>query len=313
MKGKNGDGGRLIEHDATKAARKRTKGGALVDVRALEASLQRDLADQTKALVKAEPLGAAATIIRTKNRRFTIGEQPLEAPIRCVILATAAAQFYYEDEYDPNVKSSPACFALAPTEGELAPDARAPDRQHDGPCVTCPQNQPGSGRRGGFSRACQLRRRLAILMVDDRSDDPAWASLELSVTAIKGWSNYVRGLAGVHNLAYFAAVTELDFEDDKSGDYWHLSMRFVDRLSNVRPDWLTPAKGVKVGAPGWFDTTVIGRKVREITDGKALLQPPLAGTADAPARGQGGRRRVKVQKKAGRRPEPARAQGQRRA
>lgn len=279
-----------------KSLTKASKGGALVSRDLLEKSLQADLQDRTQALVRAEPVASAASIIRCKNRRFTIGEQPLDAPLRVVVLATAAVQQYYDTAYDPEVKSSPVCFALAPSESELVPDATVPKLQHqDGvgaPCLTCRRNLPGSGPRGGFSRACSLRRRVAVMFIDDKSDDPQWASLELSVTAIKGWSQYVKSLAGIHNIPYFLAGTELDFEDDKSGDYWHLGVRFIDKVTALRPDWLQPSKGVKVGSPGWFDTTMIGRRVKEITEQRSLLVPPSQVVDDGQQRG--GKKRVKV-------------------
>lgn len=284
---------------------KKGKVGLPVSIDVLERSMIKDLSETTRALVKAEPVAAASSIIRCKNRRFTIGEQPLEAPLQVVILATAAGQFYYDTPYDPDEKSSPVCYALAPTEAELMPAtegaAKPPKPQHDGPCVTCPKNQPGTGARGGFSRACSLRRRIAVLLVDDKSEDPQWASLELSVTAIKGWSAYVRNLAGVFNIPYFLAVTSLDFVDDKKGDYWHLGMTFVDRLAKVRPDWVTPEKGVKVGSPGWFDTTPLGRKIKEINETRALMSVPAPQLVDAGGRGK---KRVpvgKTKKKGGRR------------
>lgn len=269
------------------------KTGLPVSIELLEKSMITDLRDVTQALVKAEPVAGSANIIRCKNRRFTLGEQPIEAPLTVIVLATAAGQFYYEGPYDPEVKSSPVCFALATSEAELVPDPASPKKQNDGPCLTCKQNQPGSGDRGGFSRACALRRRLAVMFIGDKSEDPQWASIELSVTAIRGWSTYVKGLAGVHNIPYFLAVTQLDFEDDKSGDFWHLGVKFMGKVSSVRPDWLTPPKGTKVGQAGWFDTTLLGRKVKEINETRALLVAPVQMAEDS-TRSRGGKKRVPV-------------------
>lgn len=274
-------------------APKKGKGGALASRDLLEKSLAATLQDTTQALVRAEPVASSANIIRTKNRKFAMGDETLAGPLKVVVLATAAGQFFYETAYDPEVRSAPVCFALAPSESELTPDPASPKLQNDGPCVTCKQNQPGSGDRGKFSRACGLRRRMAIMFLNDKSDDPQWASIELSVTAIKGWSSYVKSLAGIYNIPYFLAGTELDFEDDKSGDYWHLGMKFIDKLTVLRPDWVQPGRGVKIGSPGWFDTTLIGRKVKEINDTRALMVPPsLVVDDDKPVKGA--KRRVKV-------------------
>lgn len=264
-----------------------------VGLDAIERGYLSDLQDTTKALVAAEPLGGSQNIIRVKNKRFFLGEHPLDAPLKVVVLATAAVQNYYEEKYDPDEKSSPVCWARAPSESELAPPDDVPKKQNE-VCAGCPQNLPGSGERGGFTRACASRRRLAVMFIGDESDDPQWASLELSVTAIKGWSAYVKGLAAVHNIPYFMAVTSLDFEDDKSGDYWHVAMAFEERVSKARPDWLKPEKGVKPTDPGAFYTSVLGRRVKEIVDTRALMAAPAL-IADAPKRGaKGAKRRVPV-------------------
>lgn len=269
----------------------RKKSTAVVSLAALDKALTKDLSDRAKQMAAAEPATSASTIIRVKNMRFLLNDQILGDSLRVVVIGSAAGLFYYDEPYSPDVKNPPVCFALAPTEAELMPHDSAPEKQHNGLCATCPKNQPGSGDRGGWTRACSLRRRLAVMMADDKSEDPQWASLELSVTAIKPWAKYVQGLAGVHSIPYFLAVTELTFKEDTKKDQWHIEPLFVDKLAAARPDWLTP-KSLKVGDEGWFDDTLIGRKVAEVAETKALLVPPslVAPTPMTTAKGKGKRR-----------------------
>lgn len=251
-----------------------------VSVEELERALVPHMKESAQALANAEPVYSTQNIIRVKNKKFSFGDETLPAPLRVVVLGSAFAQMYYDAEYDPDNRTPPVCFALANTENELAPHETAPDKQSE-LCMNCPQNKPGSHPKGGWMRACAGRRRLAILLVSDRSPDPQIGSIELSASALKAWTQYVKGLAGVHNMPIHAVVTELNFVDTKK-DTWYVGAAFGGRLTQERPEWLMPPKGVKVGSEGWYDQTIIGRKVKEVYESKMLLVPPSLVAPEAP-------------------------------
>lgn len=266
-------------------ARKKEPGTSVISVDDLERALAPLARESATALAKAEPVYNSTNIIRTKNKVFKLGETKLDAPLRVIILAQSACQFYYEDEYDPDSPSSPICYALAgdnpfapdgvTLESRLAPPDDAPKKQSE-VCATCPKNKPGSYEGSGtgskWRRACQGRRRLAFLFADDKSDNPEIGSIEISPGGLRPWTNYIKSLVGINGLPFYMVVTELHFVDTKE-DNWYVGGVYGGPLTRSRPDWLMP-KGVKVGSDGWLDTTMIGRKVHEVVDSKMLLAPP---------------------------------------
>jgi hypothetical protein len=248
---------------------------AVADAAALEAALRDSMKESAQAMVAAEPVYSAANIIRMKGGEFFLNDTNLPKPLQAVVLGWSFGQFYYEDEYDPDSKSPPVCFALSPTEGELVPSDTSPKKQHDGPCATCPQNKPGSHEKGGWLRACSGRRRLGILLINDKSPDPAIGSMEISSAGLKPFSQYVKSVAGVHGAPLYLVATSFGTELTRKGEGAPMIVAsFGELLTRIRPEWLTPAKGTKVGAPGWLDTTIVGRKVRELQETKLLLSPP---------------------------------------
>lgn len=241
----------------------------------LEAALRDSMKESAKAIVAAEPVYSAANIIRLKGGEYVLNEEILKKPLEAVVLGWSFGQFYYEDEYDPDNKAPPVCFALANNEGELVPSETSPKKQHDGPCATCPQNKPGSHEKGGWLRACSGRRRLGILLVSDTSPDPQIGSMEVSAAGLKPFSTYVKSVAGVHGAPLHLVKTLFSTELSRKGQGAAFTVAsFGELLTRSRPDWLTPAKGVKIGSDNWLDSTVIGRKVAELRESKLLLSPP---------------------------------------
>lgn len=248
-------------------------GKSLVSVDELERQMLATVKTSAAKAVAAEPAYATQNIIRVKNQRFYLGDDELAQPLRVVVLGSAFVQAYYETEYDPEQRTPPVCFALSDTPEGLAPHETSPKKQHDGPCATCPQNQPGSSPKGGFIRACSGRRRLALLLLDDKSEDPAIGSIELSASGLRPFSLYVKSLAGIHGAPLYCAVTELAVVITKK-DTWYVGAKYGGLLTRARAQWLTPPRGVRVGAEGWLEQTLVGRKVREVAESRMLVAPP---------------------------------------
>lgn len=229
-----------------------------------------------KALMAPEPVYTTQNIIRTKNQRFYLGDDELAQPLRVVIVGSAFVQNYYEGEYDPDTKSAPVCYAMAEDVSQLQPHESAPKRQHDGPCATCKWNKVGSStKKGGspFARECAARRRLAILLLSDKTDDPAIGSIELSASALKPFTQYVNGVRAIAGLDLHLVVTELSVATTKR-DTWFVQAKAGEAVARACARWVTPPKGVKVGSDGWFDRTIVGRKVIEVRETKLLMSVP---------------------------------------
>jgi hypothetical protein len=249
-----------------------------ISVDELERQMLPAMAESAKALVAAEPVYGSQNIIRLKSSDFVLNDDRLPKPLRVIILATSFTQSYYEEAYDPNDKASPVCFALAERDVELAPHETSTKKQHDGPCATCPQNRPGTSinpNASAWSRACQGRRRVALLLADDKSEDPQLGSFEFSPAGLRPFSLYVKSVAGVHGAPIYLVCTELHTEASRKGEGAAYAVpKFGGLLTRVRPEWLVPGKGVKVGSEGWLESTLLGRKMREAKEGKMLLAPP---------------------------------------
>lgn len=280
---------------------------ALISVEELERQVAAVAKSSAVAQAAAEPVFSTMNIIRATNARtFKTGDESiLQRPLKIVILAAVHYQAYYDVEYDPDNKVPPVCFALAPTEAELLRHETSPEKQSEGPCTLCPKNKPGSHPKGGWMRACSGRRRLAILSLDDRTDDPTVFSIEISAGGLREYSGYVKNLTTVEGIPTYMAATSLDFFENTKKDTWFLKPTYIDRLTRVLPDWLTPQRGVKIGSEGWLDATVIGRKVREVIETKMLLAPPSLVKPEKLAKGKGkpvtGKERVSVKEAKARR------------
>lgn len=259
-----------------------------VSVDELERQMASVMKESAQALATAEPLYGTQNIIRLKGGKFMLGEEELKPPVGVVILGTSFIQAYYESGYDPDNKVSPVCFALAERDTELQPHETAPKKQHDGPCATCKQNRPGTSENpnaSAFARACSGRRRAALLLVSDTSDDPQIGSIEFSPAGLRPFSLYVKSCAGVHGAPTYLVSTELDTQLSQKGQGSPFIIpKFGGLLTRVRPDWLMPGKGVKLGSENWLESTVIGRKIREVKESKMLLAPPqIMAPTDKPA------------------------------
>lgn len=250
------------------------KSTALVSVQELERQLAIIAKPSAIAQASAEPVFSTSNIIRATNaRQFKFGDDVVPKPLKVVILAAVHYQAYYDEIYDPDNKIPPVCCALANTEIELIPHESAPQKQAEN-CALCKQNKPGSGAKGGYTRACSGRRRLAILSLDDKQDDPTVFSIEISPGGLRDYSGWVKNLTTVEGIPTYMAATSLDFFEVTAKDTWFIKATYIDRLTRIRPEWLTPGRGVKIGSEGWLDATIIGQKVRGVIESKMLLSPP---------------------------------------
>lgn len=259
--------------------------------------LERQVAAVAKpsavAQVAAEPTFSSGRIIRASNsRQFKFEDNVLPRPLKVVVLSASHIQAYYDTKYDPENKTPPVCFAQSGPASKdemysktnfallLAPHETAPSKQHE-ICATCPQNKPGSGELGGFTRACSGRRRLAVLSLDDKSDDPSIFTMEISASGLRDYTLHFNKVAQVESLPSFLVATAIDFFDKK--DSWFLKCEHLGRLTQFRPDWVTPKDGVKIGSDDWLDHTLVGKKLIEALESKVLLAPP---STQAPEKGK---------------------------
>lgn len=207
------------------AKAKKTAGTALVSM----AELEKMYATEAKAVAETEPLMGVPTI-RTRGKKFRFDEKELKSPLRVIVLGYSMVNSYYDDDYDPENPSSPACYAIGEVgkENVMAPPDSVPKRQHE-KCTGCPQNAFGTADKGK-GKACRNQRRVAVMMADDTRPDPQIALLTLPPTALKPFSSYVKQIANVVGRPLHGVVTDFNFDDDQ--DFPCPVPTLVDRISD---------------------------------------------------------------------------------
>lgn len=148
-----------------------------------------------------------------------------------VILDSVFENTYYPGEYDPEVKSSPVCFAFARDEGELQPDAMASEAQCE-TCAACPQNKFGSADVGK-GKACKNTRRLVMIPAgsfDKNQQFEAYEDVEhfktagqaymrLPVTSVANYATYVKQLATAARRPPFGVFTKIYLTRDQKTQF----------------------------------------------------------------------------------------------
>jgi hypothetical protein len=149
-------------------------------------------------------LASSGNRIRIANKQFHFPNGDMADEIDIVVVDFIYANKYYSSAYVPGSVEPPDCFALEFDPKELAPSANSPDAQSS-QCASCPLNQFGSRGKG---KACGNRIAIAVLPSDAKLDTPLQI-LEISPTAIKGFSNYVSTVARVLGCLPFGVVTHV--------------------------------------------------------------------------------------------------------
>jgi len=225
---------------------KKEKGGKSFD---WEKDLAKEASDE-RAREKGGGGGGLGNRLSTKARRFTFDGENLGKTIKAVIIDFAYLNTYYGKKFDEDKPNIPVCFAIDAEEDEIAPHENVKTPKADA-CDGCPMNEWGSGR--GRAKACQQRRRLALIHEDDLEDieNANVAFLELAPTSVKHWSKFVKECSDKLNRPYYTVVVELSFDseedypvvlfdiDEKISDKEVVSA-IKEKREEVRDELLTP-------------------------------------------------------------------------
>lgn len=189
-------------------------GGAL----ALSGDVLARLAEKAKeASAKERP---AISRISLKSGVMTYGGTPIAGnKMEAVVLAAAFRNVYYAGRYDPNNIVNPNCFALALDDENMAPHENVSNPVHP-TCAGCPNNEWGSDPNGGRGKACKQTRRLVMIPggVVDKTDkevlEAEMAVMDIPVTSVKNYSQFVNTLAASAGVPPYAAVCEISTAPD---------------------------------------------------------------------------------------------------
>lgn len=201
----------------TAVATANPKGGALVS------GSQQEALDKLRARL----LAPSGDKIKISNKQFTLPGGDVLDFLDVVVVDFIYFNTYYEGAYDVNNIVPPNCFALHEEQKQMAPSANCPDKQCES-CAGCWANEFASSGKG---KACQNRVLIAVLPTDANPETP-FSILDISPTAVKGFSSYlqsvVRGLqkfphqvvthiecnpALKHDVALFSDPQEIEDEE----------------------------------------------------------------------------------------------------
>jgi hypothetical protein len=142
-----------------------------------------------------------------KSGVMAIADQPVAGnEIICIVLSAVAAQEWYKERYNPDVKAIPACYAF----GEGKPDALIPnehskEKQAEA-CITCEKYEWGSDPNGGRGKACKERRRLALIPANGTSE---MITCSIPPTSLKNWANFVLEVAATTGRPVYGVISKI--------------------------------------------------------------------------------------------------------
>lgn len=233
--------------------------------------------------IKMEESTQSSNRISTKGGRLTYHDTPLrDNKMTVIILSALVENVYYDQPFDQDNPRSPVCFAFSDDGDNMAPHEKAKEPQNE-TCDGCPRNEWGSADRGR-GKACKNVRRLALLSCEDATpkaiEDGEIATLEVSVTSVKGYSGYVKQLA-LSGMPSWAWQTVVGLERDDGDTYSHLTFMAADRKPMSEKLYPLILKRVKeaekmIDAPYLFQ-----ENAEQPKRGKTRAAPPNRGRTPA--------------------------------
>lgn len=188
----------------------------IVDPNQLSPEVQAALVEAAKQQSEAEQ--STIPFISLKGKKFTVGEDKLGTQLKVVILADVFDHSWYDRPYDPSSDEvfPPACFAIGDDVNSMEPHVDSPMPQSD-VCDGCPKNEFGSATQGK-GKACRNGRRILIASVaeDNYVNFGDLAIINMSPTALRGFSKYVKSIATIKRLPLWSVVTILGFDEDSA-------------------------------------------------------------------------------------------------
>ena len=143
--------------------------------------------------------------IKISNKQFKLPNGDTWDFLDVCIVDYINKNVYYTGPFDQNSITPPDCFSLSAEYSTMAPSPRSPDIQSKIGCAGCTQNQFGSAGKG---KACQNRILIAVLPRDATAETPL-SILDISPTAIKGFSEYVRFVGKVLGKTTYQVMTHV--------------------------------------------------------------------------------------------------------
>lgn len=150
-----------------------------------------------------------------KGKKFSIGDEKFGNKLDCIILADVHDYSWYDRAYDPDVTVPPACFAMGKVPANMVPHENSPHPQSE-QCDGCPKNEFASAPNGK-GKACRNGRRILIAsLTDNRVNFGDLAIVNMSPTALRGFSKYTKNISTIKRLPLWSVITNLSFDEDSA-------------------------------------------------------------------------------------------------
>lgn len=169
----------------------------------------------------------------TRGGQLKFNDAPVpDNEMAVVVLDYVFEKAWYDEDFDPDNPTAPACFALGRgDEHDLAPHEDSEAAQSDG-CKDCDWNKFGSADKGK-GKACKDSRRLGLISAGKRAKDGDWeindepedyetqdmALLRIPPTSLKAWASYVKQLKGALGRPPYGVVTIIKVEPDPKNQF----------------------------------------------------------------------------------------------
>jgi hypothetical protein len=175
------------------------------------ADFERQMAEEASRDSARVGSGADGSFISIKGGRMTYQESDLGQDLEVVIIDFVNERAYYDDDYDPENPSSPACWAITHDDpGEMQPNKDVPVQQAE-KCKGCWADEFGTADRGR-GKACKEMRKLMLVAAEDfNSDTPdkEVALMRVPPSSIKNFDKHVKGLEKLSKRPCYGAVTNI--------------------------------------------------------------------------------------------------------
>lgn len=172
----------------------------------IEQQLAQKAADFNKTVQ--QPQGRRIQLDQKTGNFIAPGDVNLGTEVRLIVVDFCSANRYYPGKYDPNNVVPPVCFAFGDIIDDMAPEAEAPEPQHEN-CKKCPHNQWGSNGNG---KACKNTRELAVVLADELEDpdyEPELFHISVAPSSIKHFDRCAIDINGLFNGPPIKAIVTM--------------------------------------------------------------------------------------------------------
>ena len=206
-----------------------------------------NISEETKALLakaaqqQAEEEQSSIPFLSLKGKKFSIGDEKIGTKMQVVILADVFDNSYYDRPYDPDVQTPPACFSIYKDIDNAFPHESSPTPISKPGCAECAFNKFESAPNGK-GKACRNGRRILVASIhNDKVNLADLAIANISPTALKGFSRFVKAITITKGLPLWAVASTLSFDEDS--DWPLLQASFDYMLSGPEIDEIASRLG----------------------------------------------------------------------